>query len=154
MKKIDFKKLLMQTAVGAIACDGHIDDKEKEALYKIEKESPYFFSDDLKSELDTFLERCILDVNAFNHNLFNSIIDSQLSIVEELTLLEISLRIIADDDKEEDDEKTFILRLRNSLKLSDDFITQRFGEIEYLNMSEFRNFKPLDNLEQETKYKK
>ena len=154
MKKIDFKKVLMKTAVGAIACDGHIDDKEKEALYKIEKESPYFFSEDLKSELDAFLEECISDINAFNHDLFNDIADSQLSIVEELTLLEISLRIIAADDKEEDDEKTFIIKLRNSLKLSDNLLTQRFGEIEYLNMSEFRTFKPLDNLEQEAKYKK
>ena len=36
MKKIEFK-ILMKTAVGAIACDGHIDDKEKEALYKVKK---------------------------------------------------------------------------------------------------------------------
>lgn len=148
MEKIDFKKILLKTAVGAIACDGYIDDKEKQALYAIEKESPYFFSENLKSLLDTFLNECMRDIELFNNNLFHEIKNNSLSIVEQLTLLEISLRIIAADEKEEEDEKLFINRLRKSIKLSDNMIAQRFGNIEYLENSEFESFNPLEDITQ------
>ena len=146
MEKIDFKKILLKTAVGAIACDGYIDDKEKQALYNIEKESPYFFSDNLKSLLDNYLDECMQDIEMFNNNLFYEIKNNNLSIVEQLTLLEISLRIIAADEKEEEDEKSFIIKLRKSIKLSDNMIKQRFGNIDYLEVSEFQSFSPLDDL--------
>lgn len=146
MEKIDFKKILLKTAVGAIACDGHIDDKEKQALYNIEKESPYFFSEDLKSLLDNYLIECIGDIDLFNNNLFDDINNTKLSIVEQLTLLEISLRIIAADEIEEDAEKSFVIRLRNNINLSDNMISQRFGNIEYLEMSEFESFNPLNDI--------
>ena len=146
MEKTDFKKILLKTAVGAIACDGHIDDKEKQALYNIEKESPYFFSENLKSLLENYLEECINDIDLFNNKLFDEIKNNQLSIVEQLTLLEISLRIIAADEIEEDAEKSFVLRLRNSIKLSDNMIKQRFGDIAYLEVSEFKSFNPLEDI--------
>mgnify|MGYP001350374040 FL=1 len=146
MEKTDFKKILLKTAVGAIACDGHIDDKEKQALYNIEKESPYFFSENLKSLLENYLEECINDIDLFNNKLFDEIKNNQLSIIEQLTLLEISLRIIAADEIEEDAEKSFVIRLRNSIKLSDNMIKQRFGDISYLEVSEFKSFNPLEDI--------
>ena len=146
MEKTDFKKILLKTAVGAIACDGHIDDKEKQALYNIEKESPYFFSENLKSLLDNYLIECIGDIDLFNNNLFEDINNTKLSIVEQLTLLEISLRIIAADEIEEDAEKSFVIRLRNNINLSDNMITQRFGNIEYLETSEFESFNSLNDI--------
>ena len=146
MEKTDFKKILLKTAVGAIACDGHIDDKEKQALYNIEKESPYFFSENLKSLLDNYLIECIGDIDLFNNNLFDDINNTKLSIVEQLTLLEISLRIIAADEIEEDAEKSFVIRLRNNINLSDNMITQRFGNIEYLETSEFESFNSLNDI--------
>jgi uncharacterized membrane protein YebE (DUF533 family) len=146
MEKTDFKKILLKTAVGAIACDGHIDDKEKQALYNIEKESPYFFSENLKSLLENYLQECINDIDLFNNKLFDEIKNNQLSIVEQLTLLEISLRIIAADEIEEDAEKSFVIRLRNSIKLSDNMIKQRFGDIAYLEVSEFKSFNLLEDI--------
>ena len=55
--------------------------------------------------------------------------------------MEISLRIIAADDIEEDSEKTFINELRSHLKLEDFLINQRFGDISYLKpkRSEFKS---------------
>ena len=48
--------------------------------------------------------------------------------------MEISLRIIAADDKEEKAEKEFIIELRKCLSISDLIIFQRFGKIDYLGI--------------------
>ena len=52
-----------------------------------------------------------------------------------MTLIEISLRIILADEKEEDSEKKFISNLRKNLNLTDFLIHQRFGSIDYLGIS-------------------
>ena len=73
MKKLNFKEILLRTAVSAIACDGDIDDREKEALYNIEKNSPYFSSEDLSSELNNLIKDCMNNLKLFKDKLFKSI---------------------------------------------------------------------------------
>ena len=82
------------------------------------------------------------DFPLFRNEVFENIEETHLSIVEELTLLEISFRIIAADEIELDSEKQFILDLRSHLKLDDLILTERFGVVDYLNKkeSEFKNF--------------
>ena len=142
MEKLNFKEILLRTAVCAIACDGDIDDREKEALYNIEKKSPYFSSEDLSSSLDKLIENCTSSFQSFKDELFKSLDEVELNIVEELTLLEISFRIIAADEIEEDTEKEFVINLREHLKLGNDMIIERFGVIDYLTKeeSEFKSF--------------
>lgn len=149
MGKTHFKNILLDTAVAAISCDGDIDEREIEALKNIEKSSPYFSSTDLSENLDKSLKEAISDIMQFQGNVFNKIKNTKLNLAQELTLIEISLRIIAADDKEEDSEREFIINLRNCLDISDLLLYQRFGEIEYLglinledNFSEFN--KPED----------
>jgi hypothetical protein len=48
--------------------------------------------------------------------------------------MEISLRIIAAEEVEEDLEKKFIINLRECLGISDLILFQRFGKIEYLGI--------------------
>ena len=64
-----------------------------------------------------------------------------LNVVQELTILEISLRIIAADEIEEEKEKAFVNDLRTHLELDDFLIEQRFGDIPYLKpkKSEFKS---------------
>ena len=85
----------------------------------------------------------------FRDKLFQSIDEVELNIVQELTLLEISFRIIAADKIEEDSEKEFIINLREHLNLGNDMITERFGVIDYLAKedSEFKSFDRTDNIE-------
>ena len=149
MDSIKFKELLLNTAVCAIACDGHVDDREIEALHKIEKNSPYFSSTDLSTNLKKSLDSCSKDLNLFMKELFDNIDNNKLNTVQELTLLEISLRIIAADEIEEEIEKKFINSLYSHLKVEDYIITQRFGEIPYLRSShsEFNNSDDGDDFE-------
>ena len=101
MEKLNFKEILLRTAVCAIACDGDIVDREKEALYNIEKNSPYFSSEDLSTSLDKLIKNCTGGFQSFKDELFKSLDEVELNIVEELTLLEISFRIIAADEIEQ-----------------------------------------------------
>tara|TARA_B100001093_G_scaffold378472_1_gene363748 strand:- start:243 stop:758 length:516 start_codon:yes stop_codon:yes gene_type:complete len=141
MEPLKFKELLINIAVCAIACDGDIDEREIEALHKIEKDSPYFSAQDLSKTLNTSLEKCRKDFMMFKSHVFATLESNSLNIVQELTVLEISLRIIAADEIEEDSEKTFVNELRYYLKLEDFLINQRFGDISYLKpkISEFKS---------------
>ena len=88
----------------------------------------------------------------FKINVFRILDDNSLNIVQELSILEISLRIIAADEIEEDREKTFINDLRSHLEVEDFIISQRFGEITYLKPknSEFKSNK-IDDIDFNTK---
>jgi len=145
-----FKELLLNIAVCAIACDGDIDKREIEVLQKIEKDSPYFSALDLSESLEKSLEACTNDLDTFKNDVFDLLKANTLNIVQELTVLEISLRIIAADEIEEDSEKAFINELRTHLELDDFLIAQRFGEISYLKPknSEFKstNLDDLDSI--------
>ena len=55
--------------------------------------------------------------------------------------MEISLRIISADNKEEEVEREFIINLRRCLKISDLILFQRFGKIEYLGLLDFEQLK-------------
>ena len=157
MEKSNFKEILLRTAVCAIACDGDIDDREKEALYNIEKKSPYFSSEDLSSSLDKLIENCMSGFQSFKDELFKSLDEVELNIVEELTLLEISFRIIAADEIEQESEQEFIINLRKHLKVENEIIRERFGMIDYLTKeeSEFKSFDITPDIEiREIKSKK
>jgi tellurite resistance protein len=141
-----FKEILLKVAVCAIACDGDIDDREIRALHEIEKNSPYFSALDLSEILQKSLDTCTKDLNLFKKSVFDILIANTLNIVQELTVLEISLRIIAADEIEEDSERAFINDLRVHLELDDFLIEQRFGDIPYLKpkKSEFKSNKSDD----------
>mgnify|MGYP001475012257 FL=1 len=155
MELSKFKEVLLKVAVCAIACDGDIDDREIEMLHKIEKESPYFSALNLSDILEKFLDSCKKDLNTFKNNLLDILKGNTLNIVQELTILEISLRIIAADEIEEDSERAFINDLRVHLDLDDFLIEQRFGDIPYLKpkKSEFKNNQVdgLDSISQSSK---
>jgi len=141
MENTEFKELLLNIAVLAIACDGHIDAREIEALHRIEKDSPYFSAIDLSKNLENALQDCAADLEAFQKKIFDILSSNSLNIVQELTALEISLRIIAADEIEEEKEKAFVNDLRTHLELDDFLIVQRFGDIPYLKpkKSEFKS---------------
>ena len=132
MDKIKFKEVLMNIAVCAIACDGDIDEREVDALKKIEKETPYFSGVDLSNKLDKALNQCLRDVEKFKENIFKKLKKIDLNIVQELMILEISVRIISADEIELEVEKDFIKDLRKYLKIEDFLIYERFGDISYL----------------------
>ena len=142
METSEYKKILLDIAVCAISCDGIIDDREINELHEIEKSSPYFSALDLSESLEASLKVCLEDKDAFQQKVFEILDANELNVVQELSIIDISLKIIAADEKEEAAEIQFIKNLRSHLKVEDFIIKQRFGSISYLSStnSEFTNF--------------
>jgi len=141
MEKIKFKELLLNISICAIACDGDIDDREIEALKNIEKNTPYFAGVDLSKKLESSLKKCLDNLEEFQNNIFNKLESTKLNIVQELMILEISMRIISADEIELEIEKDYINNLRRYLEIDDYLISERFGDIDYLRpkSSEFNS---------------
>ena len=155
MEPTKFKELLLKIAVCAIACDGVVDEREIEAFTKLKKTLLTFLLWIYQNPSKNLLKRAQTDLNTFKKNVFDLLEANSLNIVQELTVLEISLRIITADEIEEDSEKTFVNELRSYLKLEDFLIVQRFGDISYLKpkKSEFKSNKSddLDSISQKSK---
>ena len=144
--ELDYKKILLKTAVAAMTSDGVIDDREIIALKEIEKSSPYFSEDDLLQDLESLMNEASKDNNLFIENTLVEIRNSTLTTIEELTLLEVSLTIIEADDIIEDSEKEFIIKLRDELQVDDFILSRRFGTISYLGIEyEKQSFDELDD---------
>ena len=142
MENSEYKKILLDIAVCAISCDGIIDDREINELNEIEKTSPYFSALDLSETLEASLKECMNNNEAFQQKVLQILDTNQLNIVQELSIIDISLKIIAADEKEAEAEIQFLKELRSHLKVEDVIIKQRFGSISYLSSinSEFINF--------------
>ncbi len=142
METSDYKKILLDVAVCAISCDGIIDEREINELNEIEKSSPYFSALDLSETLEASMKECMDNNDAFQQKVFAILDANELNVVQELSIIDISLKIIAADEKEEAAEIQFIKNLRSHLKVEDFIIKQRFGPISYLlsTNSEFTNF--------------
>lgn len=134
MKSKDFKNLLLEVAVAAIASDGKIDDIEIKTLHDIETKSPYFSSIDLNDSLEGLLKLASSDISKFIENIIADVNNASFGIVEELNLLEIALRIIESDEVIELSEEEFVRKLRAVLKVDDLLLVQRFGTIKYLGL--------------------
>lgn len=131
MDKNNFERILFQTAFCCMACDGEIHDAEIQELKWVYKNTLYFKDLEFTNELNLLL------INSENENiienLFAIIEKENLSIVKELLLLEISLRIINSDKFVKEIEVQFVQYLRSKLKVPNEIIFERFGLIEFFS---------------------
>lgn len=132
MNSQDFKKFLFKIAFSVIVIDGEIHDNEIEELKLIDKKTTYFSDTDLSEELNDLIEAFKNDGTAMVENIINKIKDFDLNQVQELLVLEVALRIIHADERYDESEKKFIRLLRSKLRVADELIRQRFGEIAIL----------------------
>ena len=147
MKELEFKKLLFKTAFCCIACDGHIDDKEIEEMKYLDKNTAYFEDTDLSAELEQLINDLNNKGKRIVNDLFESIKKSDLNFVQELLLLEVSLRLIYSDNKIDENEVKFLKYLKSKLKVYDSLIIERFGSVELLFGNKYTaSFKTNDHL--------
>ena len=139
MEKNEFKKLLFKVAFCTMACDGHIDEREIDEMKLMDKNTSFFHDIDLSKELSELISE--LDKNGVQiiNDLFKTLKDNILNPIQELIVLEVALRIINADDKHDENEIKFIRFLRANLKLHDNEIVDRFGEIDILHTSSTKN---------------
>jgi uncharacterized tellurite resistance protein B-like protein len=124
-----FKELLFDIACCAVACDYDIDDREIKELRQIGKSTAYFKNIDTDKQLESFLRRFRRnEADTINH-LLQTIGRYSMSLTEELLILEVVLRLIYADTKIDEKELNYLQAVRSELKISDELIKERFGEI-------------------------
>ena len=135
MDKIKFKRLLFDVACGAVSCDGDIDDREVRELEQIDKSTAYFEEIDLSNNLRRFFEMFKENPNKTINNVLTKLEYEKFDPVQEMLILEITLRLIYADTVIHEKEKEYIQNIRSCLDLKDDLIKQRFGDINFLFQS-------------------
>ena len=137
MDKNKFKKILFKVAFCTMACDGHIDDREIEELQIMDKKTSFFEAIDLSEELKQLIKDLDKKGTKVIEELFVCLRETKLNPIQELLVLEVALRIINADGKHDENEVKFIHLLRSKLKLHDETINDRFGDLDILYTNEY-----------------
>lgn len=137
MDKTEFKKLLFKIAFCTMACDGHIDKREIEEMKIMDNKTSFFEAIDLSDELTKLIKELDKKGAKIIEELFASLTKYDLNTIQELIVLEVALRIINADKKHDENELKFIHLLRAKLKVHDETINDRFGEIDILYTNEY-----------------
>lgn len=111
-----------------MTCDGHIDEKEIEEIQLMDKNTTYFGDMDVSDALNEAIKDMKLHGYKVIENLFKDLREMKLNTVQELLILEVTLRIIHADQKVDENELRFLKLLRGRLALHDEIIIERFGK--------------------------
>lgn len=129
-----FKRLLFRSSVAMMACDGEIHEYEIMEMDVIAEKTSYFQGMDHKIELQDVLEEIKNGARSFIQSVLNEIQNEDLSVMQDLLILEVLMRIIGADQRLDENEIKFINLVRSKLNVADDFISERFGNIDYLDI--------------------
>lgn len=132
MDRESLQRLLIKAAICTIACDGEIHEKEIMELGSIISSSQYFASFEDKQVLAVELAGVKADGTRYLVEFFSALSAADLSSVQELLLLEIVLRIVNADGRFDENELVFLKAIRSRMRVYDEIIVQRFGEVPYL----------------------
>lgn len=135
----EIQKLLFKTAFCLMACDGHIHELEIKELKQMIKSTAYFQGIDLTSEVEELLKEFREKGKPLVEEILEDLHRLNLSLVQEMLVLEVAFRLVHADEKLEENEIKFIRFLRGKLRIHDEIIRDRFGLVEYLFDKDYAN---------------
>lgn len=130
MEQISFNKLLLKTAFSCMACDGHIDDKEVALIKTMNLEKKIFGEIDIEKELNKLLLEINEEGNNFLRKYFNALISSELSLKDELKLIEVAIETIKADNEVKYSEIKFFKLIRSKLKIENKPVLEKHPDFE------------------------
>ena len=149
MDKTDFRKLLFKVAFCTMACDGRIAEREISEIKLMDRKASFFDDIDLSSELDQLIKEFRDKGIKVIEELFQTLRTNKLTAIQELLVLEVSLRIMNADEVHDENEIKFLHLLRSKLELHDETINERFGRLEVLHTSDYVKNIKTENLKDE-----
>mgnify|MGYP003991501725 CR=1 FL=1 len=129
MDKNKFKKILFKVAFCTMACDGDIDDREITEIQLMDKKANYFADINLSNELDQLINNFNANGVGIIEELFDEVAQTDFNSIQELLILEVAIRVIYADKIVDENEVKFFKFLRSKLKISNNIINDRFGDI-------------------------
>ena len=146
METISFDRLLLKTAFCCMASDGNIDKKEVVLIKKMCEKSPVFVDFDFKKEINALVNKLNANGKDFINYYFSLLKDAELTLEEELTLIEFAVETIKSDEKIEYTEIKFFNAIRHNLKVSNEKILAKHDDIEYWLEDDIKSESNIDKL--------
>jgi uncharacterized tellurite resistance protein B-like protein len=131
METISFDRLVLKTAFCCMASDGNINKNEVALIKKMCSKSPLFKEFDFKEEINSLVNRLNDNGKDFINYYFELLKVADLSLEEELTLIDFAVNTIKADELIQYSEIKFFKVIRHNLKLSDEQILAKHDDIEY-----------------------
>ncbi len=147
METPEFKRLLLKTAIFVKANDGRVHEDNLREIQNYTKIASYFkdidtevlmteIMDDLRANKENAIEAYLKDLGEAN-----------LTLIQELLILEIIMRIMHGSDTLDQHEIEFLQAVRTRLKVYNEIILERFGEIDYLVNQQYTDVKESEGTE-------
>lgn len=130
MDSKEFNQLILRTAFSCMASDGHIDKREVAMIKDMCETSDLFVNFNFNAEIKSFVKQIKAEGKGFILDFFKLIETSELSVEQEIHLIDIALKTIKADEQIEYSEVKFFKNIRHRLKVDDDIIRQNFSDIE------------------------
>lgn len=130
MEQLLFIRLLFESAFCCMICDGELHADELEELKWMDKNTSYFKKIDLSDELQVLISKANEKGSLILSDFFIKLETANLSIVQEMLILEVNIRIINSDKNIDPAEVKYLHRLRSKLKITDTVLNDRFGNVD------------------------
>jgi uncharacterized tellurite resistance protein B-like protein len=130
METISFDKLLLKTAFCCMASDREIHPKEIARVKTLCNNLPLFTNINFEEEINTLITKLNTRGYEFFTYYFDLIKNSNLSELEELTLIDFAIQTIQADGIDEYSEIKFFKEIRQHLKISNERILEIYPNIE------------------------
>lgn len=124
------QELFLKTVFSCMACDGNIAKDEVAMVKDLVDKTALFNGLDTEKILNSYVE----DINSkgvlFLSRFLEELMDSAISVDDQLVLLDLAFKTIKSDNALEYSEVKFFKKIRIRLSISDDEIVARFPEME------------------------
>jgi hypothetical protein len=141
METPEFKRLLFKSAIFVKSNDGRVHEDSVREIQSYAKIASYFKdieSDELLKEITRDLQE---NKEHAIEQYFKELGEANLSLIQELLILEIIMRIIHGAETPDQHEIEFLQVVRTRLKVYNEIILERFGEIDYLVSEQYTDIK-------------
>jgi uncharacterized tellurite resistance protein B-like protein len=126
MEKQDFEKLLLKASFSCMVCDGNIGKNELDLIRTLFQASSFNEIQNVDDVMNQFINEINQNGNEFLRLFLKELKQADLSIEEEISLIDFSLKTMYSDFDVKYNEIKFFKNIRSYLKISNEEILEAF----------------------------
>lgn len=135
MNCTDYQRILFDTGMLVMACDGEIHPNEVLEMQLAFQKSSLFKDLNFHEELERITAEFNQDKKQVVISYFDQVSSGDIKPTQKLQILEIILRIMYADNRIEPNEIRFLKLVKSRLGVMDEIFFKRFGEVDFLPSS-------------------
>lgn len=124
------QELYLKTMFCCMACDGDIAQEEINMVKDIAMQTPILDSLDIENVLNTYISAINQNGASFLQRYLKELSEETLTPVEELQIIDLSIKMIETDSRIEYSEVKFFKKIRSRLSVSDEQILSQHPDKE------------------------